>query len=102
MTTAVPTNPEKCTELDELLMIAEDAVNCEEYFYCVLSFLQSGIKFNLFLLTSLTFPQKLYIILNHDETIPGIIEWCLKGQAFRILNKDRFLLEIIPRYFNRK
>eukprot|EP01040_Poterioochromonas_malhamensis_P007430 gene7431-8013_t len=84
-------------ELMEGLLPLTD--NFEEYFYCVLSFLQDGLKIDPVYLPILTFPQKLYILLNYDDSVRGVVEWCLDGTAFQILNRDRFLQEVVPRYF---
>lgn len=91
----------KLTETERFLLIVEEAKNKEEYFYCALSFFQSGIKLNVPLLTTLNFPQRLYIMLNHDDSNAGIIDWVLVG-AVAILDKDRFVNEVIPRYFRCK
>lgn len=87
-------------ELMEGLLPLTD--NFEEYFYCVLSFLQDGLKIDPVYLPILTFPQKLYILLNYDDSVRGVVEWCLDGTAFQILNRDRFLQEVVPRYFKCK
>ena len=44
------------------------------------------------------FPRKLfYILLREDKT--GIISWMPRGIAFIIHDNDRFVSEILPRYF---
>ncbi len=48
-----------------------------------------------------TFPQKLFILLNHGNT--GSIEWCEEDpRSFRILDKDRLMTETIPKFFHSK
>jgi hypothetical protein len=43
------------------------------------------------------FPQKLYTLLQKES--PSIISWIPSGNAFRILDSEKFQLEVIPKYF---
>lgn len=43
------------------------------------------------------FPQKLYTLMTKES--PSIIAWISTGNAFRILDSDKFQAEVIPRYF---
>lgn len=54
-----------------------------------------------FIHSSLTFPEKLFIILErdlHDE----FIQWAGNGLCFRIIDEDGFITQVIPQYFKRK
>eukprot|EP01040_Poterioochromonas_malhamensis_P016106 gene16106-18191_t len=46
----------------------------------------------------LSFPQRLFLLLNHDDN--GSVAWCEEDpRAFRILDKDRLMVETIPHFF---
>jgi hypothetical protein len=49
---------------------------------------------------ALNFPAKIYQILENEST--DVIRWHANGNAFRIVDHDRFEREIIPKYFRRK
>ena len=50
----------------------------------------------------LSFPQKLYMILeNNEDQYNDIIAWNKNGTSFQIRNNIRFEEEVIPRYFKR-
>ena len=45
-----------------------------------------------------TFPQKLHLILSsggHDD----VISWLEDGKSWRVHNKERFIDEVMPKYF---
>lgn len=48
----------------------------------------------------LSFPQKLYTILEDENT--SILRWSENGYCFRILDYEKFIDTILPKYFNRK
>ncbi len=50
--------------------------------------------------TNFTFPQKLYLLLTYNHT--DSVTWCDDGRSFRILDKDRFMSDVVPRFYNRK
>jgi len=50
--------------------------------------------------TSSTFPQKLFNLMGTEN--PEIIGWLAHGLAFKVLGPDRFVDEIMPKYFRRK
>ena len=43
------------------------------------------------------FPQKLFTLMTKES--PSIIAWIPTGNAFRILDSDKFQSEVIPKYF---
>jgi len=47
--------------------------------------------------STLSFPQKLFILLEVDKT--GLITWASHGMCFRIEDPDKFAEDIVPRYF---
>jgi len=49
----------------------------------------------------LSFPQKLYMILENEVLYNNIIAWNKNGTSFQIRNNNRFEEEVIPRYFKR-
>jgi len=49
----------------------------------------------------LSFPQKLYMILENEVLYNNIIAWNKNGTSFQIRNNIRFEEEVIPRYFKR-
>jgi hypothetical protein len=49
----------------------------------------------------LSFPQKLYMILENEVQYYNIIAWNKNGTSFQIRNNIRFEEEVIPRYFKR-
>jgi hypothetical protein len=49
----------------------------------------------------LSFPQKLYMILENEVQYNNIIAWNKNGTSFQIRNNIRFEEEVIPRYFKR-
>lgn len=49
----------------------------------------------------LSFPQKLYMILENNDEHNNIIAWNKNGTSFQIRNNIRFEEEVIPRYFKR-
>lgn len=51
-------------------------------------------------ITNFTFPQKLYLLLTYNHT--DSVMWCDDGRSFRILDKDRFMSDVVPRFYNRK
>ena len=51
--------------------------------------------------SSLSFPQKLYMILENEVLYNNIIAWNKNGTSFQIRNTIRFEEEVIPRYFKR-
>jgi hypothetical protein len=50
--------------------------------------------------STLSFPQKLFALLETDET--GLIEWTSNGTCFRIVQPTRFAEEIVPKFFKRE
>eukprot|EP01038_Epipyxis_sp_PR26KG_P005312 gene5312-7376_t len=47
---------------------------------------------------NVNFPTKLYQLLDCEQHT-GIIEWVHHGYSFRIIEPERFSVEIVPRYF---
>ena len=43
------------------------------------------------------FPQKLYNILQNEDD--SIISWTINGDAFIVHDNDRFVTDVLPRYF---
>jgi hypothetical protein len=52
--------------------------------------------------SSLTFPQKLYYLLENDYSHSSILKWSTNGLCFRIIDLKKFINVIIPQYFKRK
>lgn len=50
--------------------------------------------------SSATFPQKLYALMEYEEG--DVVHWAPHGFAFVVTDQDKFLEEIVPRYFKRK
>ena len=48
----------------------------------------------------LSFPQKLYSILEDENS--SILRWSENGYCFRILDYEKFIDTVLPKYFNRK
>lgn len=48
-----------------------------------------------------TFLRKLYNMLN-KESLRGIISWNDSGESFEVHDRERFIEEILPRYFKHK
>mmetsp|Transcript_10132 Transcript_10132/g.16706 ORF Transcript_10132/g.16706 Transcript_10132/m.16706 type:complete len:99 (-) Transcript_10132:856-1152(-) len=49
------------------------------------------------------FPTKLYAILELADTVPEFsqaVTWLPHGRAFRVLDKDTFMKEVVPLFFN--
>lgn len=51
--------------------------------------------------TSLSFPQKLFYLLSCQEFL-DVISWTKEGTSFQIFHRDRFMRDVVPRFFNRK
>jgi hypothetical protein len=47
-----------------------------------------------------TFPQKLFVMMEIEDG--DIVHWAPHGFAFVVTNQDRFLKDIVPKYFKRK
>lgn len=47
-----------------------------------------------------TFPIKLYALLYYDHGVG--IDWLSHGLAFRVRDTNKFINDIMPRYFKRK
>ena len=47
-----------------------------------------------------TFPQKLFALMTIEEG--DTVQWAPHGLAFKVINQDVFLDDIIPKYFKRK
>lgn len=50
--------------------------------------------------TSVSFPQKLYALMSKEDG--KVVRWASHGFAFTISDQDKFVDEIIPKYFKRK
>ena len=83
----------------ELMLANMPDTSSEQYFFGLINLLQAGKKVDLSHLTTLSFPQKLFLLLQFDDS--GTAEWCNAGQAFRILHKEKFMNDVVPHYFNR-
>lgn len=46
-----------------------------------------------------TFPQKLYALINAEPR--DVVCWTDKGNAFKVVDVDKFSDNIIPKYFRR-
>lgn len=51
--------------------------------------------------SALSFPQKLFALLEQEGDEAELIQWVNHGYCFRILNPDIFANEIVPKYFKR-
>jgi hypothetical protein len=49
---------------------------------------------------TLTFPQKLFILM--EKEVGEILQWASHGLCFRIVDQDIFSDDIVPKYFKRK
>lgn len=49
--------------------------------------------------TVVSFPVKLFALLEQEGEEMELIQWVSHGLCFRILNPDRFAAEIVPKYF---
>ena len=47
------------------------------------------------------FPLKLHQLLNSEEN-EDIVKWMGNGEFFKVFDKKRFLVDVIPKYFRRK
>lgn len=47
------------------------------------------------------FPFKLYQLLQ-EEKQDNIVKWMGNGEFFKIFDKKRFFIDIVPKYFRRK
>jgi hypothetical protein len=47
-----------------------------------------------------TFPQKLFAMMEIEDG--DVVHWAPHGFAFVVTNQDKFLNEIVPKYFKRK
>ena len=50
-----------------------------------------------------TFPTKLYAMLQLSDSIPAFakaVTWLPHGRAFSVLNKDAFMEDVVPVFFN--
>lgn len=50
--------------------------------------------------SSVSFPQKLYALMSKEDGT--VVHWASHGFAFTISNQDKFVDDIIPKYFKRK
>lgn len=50
--------------------------------------------------SSMSFPQKLYALMSREDG--SVVKWASHGFAFIVCNQDKFVDEIIPKYFKRK
>ena len=50
---------------------------------------------------AVNFPKKLYQLLDdaHAENNEDIVRWMPDGVSFKVVNRNRFVTEIMPRYF---
>ncbi len=88
-------NPEVL--LSEML---DTAYNREEYFKNVQKLFSTGKQTNISHIASLSFAEKLFLLLQYDTS--GTVEWFSNGQSFCISDKEKFMKEVIPKYFKRK
>jgi hypothetical protein len=52
--------------------------------------------------SNLSFPQKLFYLLENDYYHSSILKWSSNGLCFRIIDLKKFVKVIIPQYFKRK
>lgn len=52
--------------------------------------------------STISFPQKLFTLLETDNGASAIIKWQPHGLCFRIYDPETFASEVVPKYFKRK
>lgn len=50
--------------------------------------------------SSLSFPLKLYTLLDNEDG--DVVKWVPHGFAFIITNQEKLVYDILPKYFKRK
>lgn len=80
--------------LSEML---DTAYNREEYFKNVQKLFSTGKQTNISHIASLSFAEKLFLLLQYDTS--GTVEWFSNGQSFCISDKEKFMKDVIPKYF---